>query len=72
MPKKEREGFVYEPGEALPRDVNRVIIPGSVGVVPEVWCNEEVVDPNTLLLATSFKNIEPHLSWIADQRHAHG
>ena len=72
MPKREREGFVYEPGEALPRDVNRVIIPGSVGVVPEVWCNEEVVDPNTLLLATSFKNIEPHLSWIADQRHAHG
>ena len=26
---------------------------------PETWCNEEVVDPNTNLLATSFKTIDP-------------
>ena len=34
MPNRRREEFVYEPGEALPRDVTRVVIPGSVRVLP--------------------------------------
>ena len=34
MPKRQREGLIYEPGEAVPRDVTCIIIPGSVRVVP--------------------------------------
>ena len=29
----------------------------------EAWCNEEVVGPNALLLATSFKAIDPHYQY---------
>ena len=29
----------------------------------EAWCNEEVVDPTTLLLTTSFKTIDPHYQY---------
>jgi len=35
MAHRRREEFVYKPGEAVPRDVTRVVIPGSVRVVPE-------------------------------------
>jgi len=35
MPKRRREDFVYEPGEAVPRDVTRVVVPGSVTVLPD-------------------------------------
>jgi len=33
MSKSRREDFVYEPGEAVPRDVTRVVVPGSVRVL---------------------------------------
>ena len=35
---------------------------------PEAWCNEEVVDPNTLLLATSFKTIDPHYQYTKNDQ----
>jgi len=35
MPKRQREDFIYKPGEAMPRDVTRVVIPGSVRVLPD-------------------------------------
>ena len=34
MPRRPREDFVYEPGEEVPRDVTRVVVPGSVTVLP--------------------------------------
>ena len=48
MSKREREDFVYEPGEAVPPGVTHLVIPGSVRVVPpEAFYNnrslEEVV-----------------------------
>ena len=48
MPRRRREDFVYAPGEEVPRDVTRVVVPGSVAVLPdEAFCDnhslEEVV-----------------------------
>ena len=33
-PRRRREDFVYAPGEEVPRDVTRVVVPGSVTVLP--------------------------------------
>ena len=35
MPRRRREDFVYAPGEEVPRDVTRVVVPGSVAVLPD-------------------------------------
>ena len=48
MPRRRREDFVCAPGEEVPRDVTRVVVPGSVAVLPdEAFCDnhslEEVV-----------------------------